>query len=206
MEITRSSPLFPFAATNTLAPMNHLPRHLCAFAAAAVLAACAIPEKSQPSSPIAAVPREPAETAPEATLRQRFRRPIETLFNGQWQGSLAMRQPLSATSRRAPPDPSDLVLKLVVEGTDVRVYLKEADKWIEAMPGQFVLLSAQTNATIVGIAAEGSWIENWAILLTAENDDSAIAEWTRVVNNLEPGPNLLPAFGMAARGTLRRSE
>lgn len=61
-----------------------------------------------------------------------------------------------AHAERAPPDASDLVLRLVLNGKDANVYLRDADKWIEAMPGQFMLAGALTNGTIIGVTGKGT--------------------------------------------------
>ena len=121
-----------------------------------------------------------------------------------------MRLPLAATSKTAPPDSSDLHLRVVVQDQSAKVYLEQSGNWIEAMPGKFALAQVLTNAAIVGVNAEGpgpgSWIENWAVLVTAIDDNSLQTEWTRVVNNIEPSSKALPTFSMAATGVLRRTS
>jgi hypothetical protein len=179
---------------------------LLAFLAALLLSTSSAHADQQ--SPTTETPTPPEAAASTPPAKPRFTRALDTILNGEWEGSLAMRLPLSATSKRAPPDASDLVLRLVLNGKDAKVYIKDSDKWIEAMPGQFMLAGALTNGTIIGVTGKGpgpgSWIENWAILVTAADDDAMLTEWTRVVNNLEPGESVVPAFSMAAAGTLRR--
>lgn len=144
----------------------------------------------------------------EGMQKNRFGRNIDGILIGQWEGSLTRRNPVSATSKYSPPDPSDLSFRLVIDDQSVRIYIKESDDWIEAMPGKFRAIATVTNATIIGThtSATPGWIENWAMLVTAEDNDTLIAEWSRVVNNLDPGPRGLPAFSMAAVGKLRRTS
>jgi hypothetical protein len=101
-----------------------------------------------------------------------------------------------------------LRIRLAIQRETVKVYLKDSGHWSEAMPGKFTLRRVVTNASIVGMDSSepptSGWIESWAILVTAIDDDTLHTEWTRVVNNLDPGPDGLPTFSMAATGVLRR--
>ncbi len=146
-------------------------------------------------------------TAVEQAEARHFKDFSESMLDGQWEGTLAMRLPLSPTHRQHPADPSDLALRVELQGQKARVYIRNQDNWQEAMPGQFVALRIFSNATVVGVQgdkAEGGWIESWSINLSSLDDTTLLAEWTRAVTNIEPLPNHLPAFSMAASGTLRR--
>jgi len=138
----------------------------------------------------------------------RFTRPVESVLDGTWEGRLARRPPFSPSERNAKPDISDLPIRLVIQDETVQVFLEDSGDWIEAMPGKFILKRDVTNASLTGansnLEGSGGWIENWAFLVTAIDDDSLQAEWSRVVNNLEPGTEGLPTFSMAATGVLRR--
>jgi hypothetical protein len=143
-----------------------------------------------------------------AEAAARFTRPLATVLDGTWEGALAMRKPLTRTTRTAPPDRADLDIRLVIEAGSARVYLRQSGEWIEAMPGGFSLARSFTNAALSGINPPDpepqGWIENWSILVTAIDDDSLRAEWSRVVNNLDSTAESLPTFGMAASGILKR--
>ena len=149
-----------------------------------------------------------APQATPASATPRFSRPLESVLDGSWKGSLAMRPPFSSTARNAPPDPADLQIRLVIEDEAAKVFLEDSGQWIEAMPGKLALNRIVTSASVVGansdVSESSGWIENWSILVTAIDDDSLQAEWTRVVNNLEPGTESLPTFSMAATGVLKR--
>jgi hypothetical protein len=140
----------------------------------------------------------------------RFTRPIATLIDGQWQGDLKMRLPLTPTDKLNPADPSDLSLRLLIDGSMTKILIRDGAEWIEVMPGKLDIVRAYTNAVIVGSNSQGTdtegWIESWALVLTLRDDDSMLVEWTRAVNNLDPGPNALPTFSMGAVGILRRTH
>jgi len=138
----------------------------------------------------------------------RFKGSLDSVLDGTWEGFLARRQPLGPSAKGAPPDATDVRIRLAIDHGAVKVYLKDAGHWIEAMPGKFTLARIAVSASIIGMNSSepesGGWIESWAILVTAIDDDTLQAEWTRVVNNIEPGSEGFPTFSMAATGVMRR--
>jgi hypothetical protein len=181
-----------------LTPMEYFQRHhqwplRLAVASSALIAVAGCATSSQP---------------PVAPPAQRFTHPVESLLDGIWEGRLKLRQPLTATQKDKPPDASDLVLRVSLQGTVARVYLLDGGQWTEAMPGGFQVMRRGSNAIVSAISgndADGKgWIESWSILLTVENDNAAVAEWTRAVNNLMPSSNALPTFSMGAVGEVHR--
>lgn len=157
------------------------------------------------------VHQTPSTSAPPPAApvtKPRFRQPLNSVLQGTWEGSLARRPPFDSSARNGPLVNSALELRILIEGPGVRVFLEDSGKWIEAMPGRFTLTRVLSSASIVAFNTKGDetggWIENWSIAVTAINDDSLRAEWTRVVSNIDPTPDALPTFSMAATGVLRR--
>lgn len=138
----------------------------------------------------------------------RFKGSLDSVLEGTWEAFLEKRLPLAPSAKDGRPDPADLRVRLAIEHETVKVYLKDSGHWIEAMPGKFTFTRTVTSASIIGVnssePATSGWIENWAILLTAIDEDTLQAEWTRVVTNLAPGTDGLPTFSMAATGVFKR--
>ena len=147
-------------------------------------------------------------TPPPKPANPRFKGSLESVLEGTWEGFLARRLPLTPSGKDAPPDSSDLRIRLAIQHETVKVYLKDSGHWIEVMPGKFTFTRIVTSASMIGMNSSepptSGWIESWAFLVTAIDDDTLHTEWTRVVNNFEPGSAGLPTFSMAATGVLRR--
>ena len=138
----------------------------------------------------------------------RFKGSLDSVLEGTWEGFLERRLPLTPSAKNGPPDSTDVRIRLAIEHDTVKVYLKDSGHWIEAMPGKFTFTRVVTSASIIGMNSSepvtSGWIESWAILVTAIDDDTLQAEWARVVNNLEPGSGGLATFSMAATGIMKR--
>lgn len=151
-------------------------------------------------------------TAPTSnidSLKPRFTRQVDSILNGQWEGSLKKREPLTSPDLTKSPDADDLKLRVMLDGWNAKVFLFDDGEWREVMPNSFKVTRYSTNAIAIAIDSSGSekggWVESWAILMTVKNDDEILAEWTRVVNNLSiAAPNVAQTFSMGAVGTLHR--
>ena len=154
----------------------------------------------------AAIPKNDIESQ-----KLRFARPIDKVLDGQWEGTLKKREPLTSPDPTKPPVSDDVNLRVMVDGWTAKVFLLESGKWIEVMPDSFKIMRYSTNATAIAINAsgdeQGGWVESWAILMTVKNDDEILTEWTRVVNNLGPAePTVAQTFSMGAVGRMHRIE
>src|SRR5438045_9385213 len=81
----------------------------------------------------------------------RFKGSLDSVLDGTWEGFLARRQPLGPSAKGAPPDATDVRIRLAIDHGAVKVYLKDAGHWIEAMPGKFTLARIAVSASIIGM-------------------------------------------------------
>jgi len=143
----------------------------------------------------------------------RFKRFSSTMLEGTWTGRLVMRQPNLPHNKRDPADDTDLEVKITIQGKKATVFLRSGTEWEPAMEDNFYSMPMYANAIVYGFQAGTAlgkeWQENWVFAFTAVDDNSALVEWTRVVNNLrthESAEIAKPAFSMAAVGKLVRVE
>jgi len=148
-------------------------------------------------------------SAPGADVQAtRFRKFTRDMLAGTWAGKLPPRRPLTASTDSARPDTTPVELRIELSADAPRVFLKQQGQWLEAMPGGFTASLLYSNALLVGVQSDDgpvpSWIETWTLQLTALDDDTVLAEWTRAVSNTGSKPYKTPAFTMAASGRLHR--
>ena len=140
--------------------------------------------------------------------QKRFTRSIETLLDGQWEGRLRMREPFASPDLAKPPVSEDIVLRIVIGADTPKVFMLDDGKWSDVMPNDLTIMRYRSNAVITGFQASGAehngWVETWSILITVKNDDEVVAEWGRIVNNLNPRAGVSPTFSMGAAGQMHR--
>lgn len=143
----------------------------------------------------------------------RFKHFKSTMLEGTWTGSLVMRQPNIPANKRDPSDDTDLEVKITIRDWKATVFLRSGTEWLPAMKDNFSALPLYANAIVHGFQFGTNlgqeWQENWVFSFTALDDNNALEEWSRVVNNLrvdESAELTKPAFSMAAVGKLTRIE
>lgn len=141
--------------------------------------------------------------------QKRFTRSIETLLDGQWEGRLRMREPFASPDLTKSPVSEDVSLRVVIDKGTPKVFVLDDGEWSEVMPNDLTIMRYRSNAIITGFQASGTenngWVETWSILITVKNDDEVVAEWGRIVNNLNPSArSVSPTFSMGAVGQMYR--
>lgn len=88
--------------------------------------------------------------------RPRFARPIETILDGRWEGTLKMRGPLTTPDTTKSPDAEDVQLRVIIDGMAAQIFLFDSGKWIEVMPGSFKVIRYRSNATAIAMNASNA--------------------------------------------------
>jgi hypothetical protein len=129
-------------------------------------------------------------------------------FDGNWHGFFSFAQaPLSWA--KAKPG-AGLNFRLVVDGANVRVFIVQKDRTVEFKPGAFHISAYMTNAVVFatdsGSDEEGTWVETVAFTLTQKNATTLLADYSRVVNNLNlPSTSDHSKFAVVGIGELKRA-
>jgi hypothetical protein len=127
----------------------------------------------------------------------------QSALDGTWQGTLGIvsGQGLSETGKPLP-------VRIVIANGSARVFVGP-DYTLEVKPHQFKFVGLLTNAVIFatdsGHDTEGSWVETWAFAVTLKDSNTLMANYYRVVNNLNlPVANEHGRFSMGYSGELKR--
>jgi hypothetical protein len=125
--------------------------------------------------------------------------------NGVWEGSLG---PVNGGGLARSDKP--LPVRLTIQGSTARVFVG-AGFGDEVKPGNFVVQRLMTNLVVYAMDSDsdddGTWVESWVFALTQKDRNTLIANFYRVVNNLNvPLSNTQSKFSVGMTGELRRSS
>jgi hypothetical protein len=128
----------------------------------------------------------------------------DTDFAGEWSGKLPWVKIPPASTATA------LELKVAFSGSDVHVFMRSADAWIEVKRGLFKVAQVDETAVVSvldsGSDFDGKWIESWSLTLLRISDDEAVVTFSRTVNNRDMPANLSwRTFTTVAEGRMKRS-
>lgn len=129
------------------------------------------------------------------------------LLDGMWEGDMVFLpgvtpyQKVPATSR----------FRVTIQGSAVRVYNVHPQDVKEVKPTAFHIERLMTNAVIYatdsGYDNEGTWVETWVFAVTWKNRTTLLANFSRMVNNLDlPLASDHSKFTHAAAGELNLIE
>ena len=101
--------------------------------------------------------------------------------------------------------------KITIKNQQVYVFSGSEKEPKEIKPGQFQIKRHLTNAVIFAINSgndnEGRWVETWVLAITQKNQSTLIANFVRVVNNLDlPPGNDHGQFSLAYAGEMQRKR
>ena len=126
-----------------------------------------------------------------------------TNLDGVWEGTLQQLTGNLIVEKKFP----DSDLKIVVNGEESAVFVKENGKWDEVKPGKFTVTRHKTNAVILAIDSGDNkhWVETWNISVTSKEPNVLLIYLVRVVNNyiLYSGEET-DRFTFIYSGTLKR--
>ncbi|MEA2570856.1 MAG: hypothetical protein QOI24_2857 [Acidobacteriota bacterium] len=128
----------------------------------------------------------------------------DTDFSGEWSGKLPWVKVAPGSTS------TGLELKVAFSGSDVKVFMRHEDAWIEVKPGLFKVARLDETAVVSvldsGSDFDGKWIESWSLTLMRISDDEAVVTFSRTVNNRDmPGTLAWRTFSTAAEGRMKRS-
>jgi hypothetical protein len=128
------------------------------------------------------------------------------LLDGTWQGSLTVASVVTP----APTKPETFDLRVEIKGESARVWFKPEKDWVN-VPRAFRVARLRTNAVVTSIESgkdeDGIWVETWSIAVAQKSDDTALATYSRLVNNEDlPVSSEHKAFAFAATGELKREN
>ena len=110
--------------------------------------------------------------------------PLEAL-DGTWEGSLGPAQGPGLTPLTKP-----MVVRIVISGTKGQVFIRRnGGAMDEVKPGAFRIMRLKSNAIVAAIDSgkdkDGTWVESWDFAVTLKDPTTLIADWYRIVNNVD---------------------
>jgi hypothetical protein len=127
-------------------------------------------------------------------------------LDGVWEGSLTVAQVGSPTTAKL----ETWSIRVEISGETARIWHKFRNDWDE-FDRPLRVQRLRSNAVVTSIHSgrdeDGIWVETWSIALAQKNEETALAVFSRLVNN----ENLPPtsddkAFSAASIGELKRSS
>jgi hypothetical protein len=135
-------------------------------------------------------------------------------YTGTWQGKLKAAD-LAVLDALVGVGKGEAEIRLVIEGTNARVFVRGKDQWNEVKPGAFRAVVHKTNAVVYAIdsardvedkTGSGGWVETWNFTLTHKDKDSLYALVVRSVNNyLKPAGTDGARFFVSVFGVMSRA-
>jgi hypothetical protein len=147
--------------------------------------------------------KQEAPTISNATLPNTMGVDFGSL-DGAWEGDLAFLQGATLSQK----EPATGRYRITIQGSAVHVYIVRPQDLREIKPGAFHIERLMTNAVIYatqsGKDSEGTWVETWVFAVTQENGTTLLANFARVVNNIDlPLSNDHSKFAKEAAGELK---
>jgi TonB family protein len=126
-------------------------------------------------------------------------------FDGSWEGDLTFLQGATLSQKES----TTARYRITIQDTDVHVYSLRSDGLKEIKPGKFHIEHVMTNAVLYAMDSgrdeEGTWVETWVFALTQKDADNLLANFSRLVNNVDlPLTNDHSKFAKEVTGELRR--
>ncbi|HEV2737820.1 MAG TPA: hypothetical protein VGU66_04490 [Candidatus Elarobacter sp.] len=129
-------------------------------------------------------------------------------LDGTWEGNLVVVALPNATG---PPHP--FTIRIVIDGANARVFTHATSggPFHEVKPGVFRVARLGPNGVIIAMEQgqddEGTWVETWTYTVTLKQPDTLIANFYRVVNNVNlPLTVDHSKFSEAQAGELTRTK
>jgi hypothetical protein len=128
-------------------------------------------------------------------------------LDGTWEGSLGTLSGPSLSKLAKP-----WTFRIIIAGSQAKVfYVDKAGQFQEVKPGAFSVVRVLTNAIVLAIDSaqdsDGTWVETWDFAVTLKDQNTLIANFYRVVNNINvPLTAEHSKFTVAVAGELVRTR
>lgn len=115
----------------------------------------------------------------------------ETGLDGAWEGDL-----VNITGPGIAPPPNDFgPMRLVIDGHNARVYIRDGSTFEEIKAGSFQVQREGANGVISSLQSDPgnppgrSWVETWTFVVTLTDANTLVVNYVRVVNNNNMRPD-----------------